>query len=146
MTSSLQYGLTGPMFSSDAMRAVFSDHSCVQRMLDVEAALARAEGQHGVIPAAAVAPIVAACDAARIDLRSLAQAAASAGNLAIPLIKQLTAGVAQVDPEAAKYVHWGATSQDVIDTGLVLQLRDALQLIDTDSVSYTHLRAHETRH
>ena len=132
MTSSLQYGLTGPMFSSDAMRAVFSDHSCVQRMLDVEAALARAEGQHGVIPAAAVAPIVAACDAARIDLRSLAQAAASAGNLAIPLIKQLTAGVAQVDPEAAKYVHWGATSQDVIDTGLVLQLRDALHLIDTD--------------
>lgn len=132
MTPSTQYGLTGPMFSTDAMQAVFSDHACVQRMLDFEAALARAEAQHGVIPASAVAAIVDCCDAARIDLPALAQAAAAAGNLAIPLIRQLTAAVAQADPEAAKYVHWGATSQDAIDTGLVLQLGDALAAIDAD--------------
>lgn len=132
MTTFPQYGLTAPMISTDAMRAVFSDHNCVQRMLDTEAALARAEAQHGVIPESAVAPIVACCDAARMNLSALAQTASAAGNLAIPLVKQLTASVAQVDADAAKYVHWGATSQDVLDTGLVLQLRDALALIDAD--------------
>src|SRR6185437_14915939 len=60
----------------------------------------------------------------------LTAAAASAGNLAIPLVKQLTARVAEHVPDAAKYVHWGATSQDIIDSGMVLQLRDALDLIE----------------
>jgi 3-carboxy-cis,cis-muconate cycloisomerase len=129
MTSSY---LTGPMFSTDAMLQAFSDHACIQRMLDFEAALARAEAHHGVIPATAVAAIVAGCDAALIDLPALAQAAAPAGNLAIPLVRQLTAQVARADAEAAKYVHWGATSQDVIDTGLVLQLREALDHIDAE--------------
>ncbi|MEN3292756.1 MAG: 3-carboxy-cis,cis-muconate cycloisomerase [Burkholderiales bacterium] len=101
-------------------------------MLDFEAALARAEARVGVIPATAAAPIAACCNAARIDMPLLAHAAESAGNLAIPLVKQLTASVAQNDKEAAKYVHWGATSQDAIDTGLVLQLRHALDLIDAD--------------
>jgi 3-carboxy-cis,cis-muconate cycloisomerase len=125
-------GLTGSMFSPQAMQDVFSAQTSVQRMLDVEAALARAEAGVGVIPAAAAAPIAACCDAARIDLPALANAAASAGNLAIPLVKQLTALVAESDRDAARYVHWGATSQDVIDTGLVLQLRDALDLIEAD--------------
>jgi 3-carboxy-cis,cis-muconate cycloisomerase len=124
--------LTGAMFSTEAMRQVFSTQACVQGMLEFEAALARAEARIGVIPAAAAAPISACCEAAHIDLPSLANAAASAGNLAIPLVKQLTAAVAQGDKDAAKYVHWGATSQDVIDTGLVLQLRNALDLIDAD--------------
>jgi 3-carboxy-cis,cis-muconate cycloisomerase len=128
--------LTGPMFATEPMLALFSDRASVQRMLDVEAALARAEAQHGVIPAPAVEPIVAACNAERIDLAALAQAAAAAGNLAIPLVRQLTARVAEADPEAAKYVHWGATSQDVLDTALVLQLRDAFHLLDID---LTHL-------
>ncbi len=129
MTSS---NLTGPMFSTDAMQRIFSDRACIQRMLDFEAALARAEAAHGVIPADAVAAIAQCCDVAQIDLVALAQAAAPAGNLAIPLVKQLTTRVAQVDADAAKYVHWGATSQDAIDTGLVLQLRDALDYIDAD--------------
>lgn len=124
--------LTGPMFSTDAMQQVFSDHACIQRMLDFEAALARAEAQHDVIPATAVTAIAACCDAAMIDMPALAQAAAPAGNLAIPLVRQLTAQVARTDAEAAKYVHWGATSQDAIDTGLVLQLRDALNHINHD--------------
>jgi 3-carboxy-cis,cis-muconate cycloisomerase len=132
MTSSPLVSLTGSMFSTPAMQDAFAAHACVQGMLDFEAALARAEARVGVIPATAAAPIAACCDAARIDMPLLAHAAASAGNLAIPLVKQLTASVAQNDKEAAKYVHWGATSQDAIDTGLVLQLRHALDLIDAD--------------
>jgi 3-carboxy-cis,cis-muconate cycloisomerase len=118
------------MFSSEDMQNIFSDQACVQRMLDFEAALARAEARHGVIPAAAAPAIASCCDAAGIDIAQLARAAEAAGNLAIPLVKQLTALVAQGDGEAAKYVHWGATSQDAIDTGMVLQLRDALDAID----------------
>jgi 3-carboxy-cis,cis-muconate cycloisomerase len=132
MTSSPLAGLTGSMFSTPAMQDAFAAHACVQAMLDFEAALARAEARVGVIPATAAAPIAACCNAARIDMPLLAHAAASAGNLAIPLVKQLTASVGQDDKEAAKYVHWGATSQDAIDTGLVLQLRHALDLIDAD--------------
>jgi 3-carboxy-cis,cis-muconate cycloisomerase len=120
------------MFSTDAMQAVFAPRATVQRMLDFEAALARAEAMHGVIPATAAQPIAQHCNATRIDLADLAEAAGTAGNLAIPLIRQLTRRVAQTDADAAKYVHWGATSQDVIDTGLVLQLSDALGLIDAD--------------
>jgi 3-carboxy-cis,cis-muconate cycloisomerase len=132
MTSSPLVSLTGSMFSTPAMQDAFAAHACVQAMLDFEAALARAEARVGVIPVTAAAPIAACCNAARIDMPLLAHAAASAGNLAIPLVKQLTASVAQNDKEAAKYVHWGATSQDAIDTGLVLQLRHALDLIDVD--------------
>lgn len=124
--------LTGALFSTPAMLDVFSAQACVQRMLDFEAALARAQAATGVIPADCAAPIAAACDAGRVDTARLAEAAAPAGNLAIPLVRQLTAIVAGSDPEAARFVHWGATSQDVIDTGLVLQLRDALGLIDAD--------------
>ncbi|WP_206956082.1 3-carboxy-cis,cis-muconate cycloisomerase [Trinickia acidisoli] len=122
--------LNDRLTSTDAMLAVFSPKATVQRMLDVEAALARALAKGGVIPADAVAPIEAACDADRIDADALTAAAASAGNLAIPLVKQLTTRVAEQAPDAAKYVHWGATSQDIIDSGMVLQLRDALDLID----------------
>jgi 3-carboxy-cis,cis-muconate cycloisomerase len=129
--------LIAAMFSTDPMRQLFSDRSTIQHMLDFEAALACAEAVHGVIPKEAVVPIIAACDVAQMDLEALAQAAADAGNLAIPLVKQLTARVAQGDADAAKYVHWGATSQDVIDTGLVLQLRDALQQIDGDLAQLT---------
>jgi 3-carboxy-cis,cis-muconate cycloisomerase len=130
------------MFSTEAMQAVFSAQACVQGMLDFEAALARAEAETGVIPASAAAPIAACCDAARLDLPALAAAAAAAGNLAIPLVKQLTAVVAQSDNEASKYVHWGATSQDAIDTGLVLQLRRALDLIDADLAGLADALAH----
>ncbi|GGC71603.1 3-carboxy-cis,cis-muconate cycloisomerase [Undibacterium terreum] len=124
--------LTSLISSTEPMLAVFSDHNSIACMLDVEAALARAEVRNQVIPEQALAAIEAACEVELIDFASLAHAAASAGNLAIPLIKQLTANVAKADAAAAKYVHWGATSQDVMDTALVLQLRQALDLIDAD--------------
>ena len=78
------FTLTGPMSASADMLPVFSDRAAVQRMLDFEAALARAEAAHGVIPAEAVAPIAACCQASRLDLPALAQAAAAAGNLHVP--------------------------------------------------------------
>jgi len=132
MTLSPLASLTGSMFSTAAMQQAFSAEACVQGMLDFEAALARAEARAGIIPAGAVEPIRHACSSDQLDLPALAEAAAGAGNLAIPLVKQLTAAVARKDKEASKYVHWGATSQDAIDTGMVLQLRRALDLIDAD--------------
>jgi 3-carboxy-cis,cis-muconate cycloisomerase len=101
-------------------------------MLDVEAALAAAEAEVGVIPAAAAPAIAAHCRAEFIDLDGFAEAAAGAGNLLIPLVKRLTARVAAHDADAARYVHWGATSQDIIDTAMVLQLRAALAPIERD--------------
>ena len=124
--------LNTPMFSTPAMCGVFSDEAQVQAMLDVEAALARAEALHAVIPAAAVADIEACCTPAHIDLIALANDATGAGNLAIPLVKQLTAAVARLNPEAAKFVHWGATSQDILDSGVMLQLKAALPLLRED--------------
>ena len=112
------------------MDRIFSDSARLQRMLDFEAALAAAEARIGVIPEAAVAAIVRTCRADQFDLEDLARKAASAGNLAIPMVKQLTALVERSERDAARYVHWGATSQDAIDTGLVLQARDALHLIE----------------
>ncbi|MCO4861085.1 3-carboxy-cis,cis-muconate cycloisomerase [Cupriavidus sp. WGlv3] len=123
------------MFGSPAMLDIFSDAGTVQRMLAVEAALARAEAQCGVIPAAAATVITEVCrDLDAIDRDALAQAAVAAGNLAIPFVRQLTAAVAARDADAARFVHWGATSQDIIDTALVLQLVEALRWLDTDLV------------
>ena len=124
--------LLAPMLSSAAMRAVCDDAATLQNMLDFEAALARAEAALGVIPASAAGPITNACRAESFDLAGLADAATRSGNLAIPLVKALTANVAKVDAEAARYVHWGATSQDVIDTGAMLGLRAGIDALLAD--------------
>ncbi|HGN2376892.1 lyase family protein, partial [Pseudomonas aeruginosa] len=119
-------------FMAAPMRAVFSDRGRLQGMLDFEAALARAEARTGVVPATAVAPIEAACRAELYDPLALAEAVATAGNSAIPLVKALGRQVAAGDAEAERYVHLGATSQDAMDSGLVLQLRRALALLEQD--------------
>ena len=124
--------LLAPMLSSAAMRAICDDAAYLQRMLDFEAALARAEAATGVIPASAAGPIAAACNVDAFDLAALAEAATKSGNLAIPLVKALTADVAKSDAEAARYVHWGATSQDVIDTAAMLTLRAAIDALLAD--------------
>ena len=125
--------LLAPMLSSAAMRAVCDDVACLQNMLDFEAALARAEAAVGVIPNAAVGPIAAACRAESFDLAALAEAATRSGNLAIPLVKALTADVAKRDADAARYVHWGATSQDVIDSATMLGLRAGIDALLADT-------------
>src|SRR5256885_2857960 len=121
--------LLAPMLSSAAMRAVCDDEAYLQHMLDFEAALARAEAATDVIPANAAGSITKACKASSFDLADLAEAAARSGNLAIPLVKALTANV---DADAARYVHWGATSQDVIDTAGMLTLRAAIDALLPD--------------
>ena len=124
--------LLAPMLSGAAMRAVCDDVVFLQNMLDFEAALARAEAGCGVIPQAAAAAITKACRAKSFDLAALAEAATRSGNLAIPLVKALTADVARADGAAARYVHWGATSQDVIDTATMLMLRGGIDALDGD--------------
>ena len=124
--------LLAPMLSSAAMRAACDDIAYLQNMLDFEAALARAEAASGVIPKRAAGAIAAACKASSFDLADLAEAATRSGNLAIPLVKALTADVARADSEAARYVHWGATSQDVIDTATMLTLRAGIDALLAD--------------
>jgi 3-carboxy-cis,cis-muconate cycloisomerase len=121
--------LLAPMLSSAAMRAICDDETYLQHMLDFEAALARAEAATGVIPASAANAITKACKAGAFDLGALAEAATRSGNLAIPLVKALTSEVAKADAGAARYVHWGATSQDVIDTATMLTLRAAINAL-----------------
>ncbi|MGH8417976.1 MAG: 3-carboxy-cis,cis-muconate cycloisomerase [Pseudomonas sp.] len=119
-------------FTAPAMRAIFSDHGRLQGMLDFEAALARAEAHAGLIPYEVVADIEAACCAELYDFDALATAIGSAGNSAIPLVKALGKQIAAHNQTAERYVHMGATSQDVMDSGLVLQLRAAIELLESD--------------
>ena len=116
--------------STPEMLALFEAPALMQGMLDFEAALARAQAAEGVIPASAAAAIAAACRVEGFDLDAIVGASASAGTVAIPLVKALTARVAEHDAVAAGYVHWGSTSQDVIDTAMVLATRRALTLLD----------------
>jgi 3-carboxy-cis,cis-muconate cycloisomerase len=132
MTLKSGRGLLGPLFSAQAVGAAFDDSATIQAMLDVEAALARAQAKVGLIPQSAVAPIAAACAAERYDIDALGRQAALAGNTAIPLVKALTEAVRGADEDAARYVHWGATSQDIQDSGLVLQIRAALAPLHSD--------------
>ena len=124
--------LLAPMFSSAMMQTVCDDAAFLQHMLDFEAALARAEAAAGVIPSTAANIIAGACRADSFDLAMLSNAATRSGNLAIPLVKSLTASVARIDAEAARYVHWGATSQDVIDTATMLMLRSGIDALLAD--------------
>src|ERR1043166_2366822 len=119
-------------FRSPSAETCFRDTATVQAILNFEAALARAQARAGIISADAAASITSSCRVELFDLGSLAQAMPSAGNLAIPLLKQLNALVARNSPEASRYVHLGATSQDALDTGLVLQLRAAVLAIEKE--------------
>jgi 3-carboxy-cis,cis-muconate cycloisomerase len=112
--------------------AAFGDAALIRGALAFEAALARADAAEGVIPKAHVAPIEAAC-AGVFASASLAEATAHAGTLAIPLVADLRARVAQSDPDAAKSLHLGGTSQDLADTALMLQAKAGLALITRDA-------------
>jgi 3-carboxy-cis,cis-muconate cycloisomerase len=114
------------------LAALFSDESLLQAMLDFEAALARAESQSGVIPTEAADAIAAAAKAGTFDLAAVADAALRAGTPAIPLVKVLTDRVRQTDAEAARFVHWGATSQDVVDSAMSLLLNRAEPILVDD--------------
>lgn len=124
--------LYASLFYQPDITAIFSDHALLGYMVQAEVALAKAQAQVNVIPASAATTIeqVGQNAVAHIDMDALATAAGLAGNIAIPLVKQFTALVKQQNEDASRYVHWGATSQDIIDTATILQCRDALALIE----------------
>jgi 3-carboxy-cis,cis-muconate cycloisomerase len=130
-TASGERRLLDGLLSAEAMRGVFSDRALIQGMLDFEAALARAEAAVGIIPHPIATAIVSQCRAQLFDLDALSEATGAAGTVAIPLTKALAERVARRNPEAAGYVHWGASGQDAADTALMLQLRAALGLFET---------------
>ncbi len=117
------------LFSTPMMSSIFSPQAHMQGMLTFEAALARAEAHVGIIPQEAATMIAASCREELFDVAALYREAAIAGTPVIPLVRMLTA---HVEGDAKKFVHWGATSQDAIDTALMLQMRDGLDVLVED--------------
>ncbi len=116
------------VFGTAEMRAVFSDDSTLRAYVRAEVALAVAQGRLGVIPANAAAAIAAKVGEVALDREQLKQDAENVGYPILGLVKQLSAKLG----EAGKYVHWGATTQDIMDTGVVLQVREALDIVERD--------------
>ena len=117
--------IMGTLYGSDAMRAVFDERSLFQRMLDVEAALARAQAGLGIIPADAAQSISGAARLENLDTAQLAESARTAGAPVVGVV----AGLSRAAGDAGAWTHWGATTQDIVDTAIVLQIREALGLI-----------------
>lgn len=115
--------------STDEMARVFSRENEVRKWLDFEAALARAEARHGLIPQEAAEEIAGKARVEELDLEALEAAIRHAVHPIVPLVRMLGA---LCEGDAGGYVHWGATTQDVIDTGTVLRLKEAEQLITAD--------------
>ena len=127
--------LMDSLAATEALSRVFSDASVLQAMLDFEVALARAEARCGVIPAQAAETIatVARADAFdSADFAELVRLSLRAGTPAIPLVHALKEKVRAKDPSPVDFVHWGATSQDVVDTALVLLLSNCRALLAAD--------------
>jgi 3-carboxy-cis,cis-muconate cycloisomerase len=115
------------IFSTEAMRSVFSDENRVQKYLDFEAALARAQGRLGIIPKEAAEEICRHCHAAEIDFAKLKTQTERIGYPVLPVVQQL---VALCRDGLGEWCHWGATTQDITDTATVMQIREALVLIE----------------
>lgn len=124
--------LIDSLATTPALAEIFSDESVLGAMLDFEAALARAEARTGVIPGEAAETIAGLARPASFDVAALADAAFRAGTPAIPLVKALTEQVRRSDEEAARFVHWGATSQDVVDSAMSLLLKRAQPVLSAD--------------
>ena len=113
------------MFGTHEMREVFTDEALVGHYLQVEAALARAQARIGVVPEAAADAIAAASRNIKIDFDRLRHETEIVGYPILPLVHQLS----EAAGEAGRYVHWGATTQDIMDTATVLQIRAALEIV-----------------
>jgi 3-carboxy-cis,cis-muconate cycloisomerase len=117
-------------FGTSAMREVFSDMSLISAYAEVEVALAKAEARCGVIPAAAAKEIAERTDVAALDFELLRQETDIVGYPILPLVHQM----AKQCGEAGRYVHWGATTQDIMDSAVVLQMRKGLAIVERDIV------------
>jgi 3-carboxy-cis,cis-muconate cycloisomerase len=127
-TTVLDSALFRDAFGTPAMREVFSDLRLISRYAEVEVALAKAEARCGVIPLDAAEEIARRTDVGAFDLELLRQETDIVGYPILPLVHQM----AKQCGEAGRYVHWGATTQDIMDTAVVLQLRDALKIVEED--------------
>jgi 3-carboxy-cis,cis-muconate cycloisomerase len=127
----VESGLLAPGWAGTGVDALVSDTAWVQAMLDAEAALARAQARLGVIPAPAAEVITSCCRVEKLDLMGLAAGVRSTANPVVALVTQLTAVVAKADQSAADYVHRGGTSQDILDSGMMLVTARALDHIDS---------------
>ena len=117
------------IFTTPAMRHVWSDENRVQKYLDFEAALARAQARLGIIPKNAAAEIVRHCEAKQIDMAKLKEATEKIGYPVLPVVRQL---VALCKDGLGEWSHWGATTQDITDTATIMQIREALDLIENE--------------
>lgn len=123
--------LIDSLATTDALADVFDDASMLARLVRVEVALARVQARLGLVPAKA-AETIAAAAADVTDAAAIARDARESGSLAIPLVRVLTASVEARDPDSARWVHFGITSQDVVDTAMVLALQRAREAIARD--------------
>ncbi|MBD0286830.1 MAG: 3-carboxy-cis,cis-muconate cycloisomerase [Flavisolibacter sp.] len=120
------------IFYNENVSRLYTDEATISYLLRFENALAEAQAKHGLILDEAASVIAECCRVENINIEQLIHDAAFGGNAAIPLIKQLIAVVKQKNAEAAKWVHFGATSQDMIDTAMMLQTKDAFHIILED--------------
>ncbi|MER1967709.1 adenylosuccinate lyase family protein [Castellaniella sp. GW247-6E4] len=134
MSTGLENQLFRNLFGTEAMRAIFSTYGTLRSWLRVEKALAQAQGELGVIPADAAAAIAIACDADDYDIDAIEAEICSTLHPLVPIVRAI---VKKTEGAGAQWVHWGATTQDIIDTGAVLQMRDGLDLILADLKSAT---------
>ena len=127
----IDFDLFGDQFSTAEIRAVFDERAMLQRWLDVEAALATAQADLGLIPRAAAEAIARGARVENLDLAAIKRDLAVTAHPIVPMVREL----ARVSGEAGRWVHWGATTQDIMDTAMVLQLKDAHAILRRDLVA-----------
>ncbi|KJX92599.1 3-carboxy-cis,cis-muconate cycloisomerase like protein [Zymoseptoria brevis] len=123
------------LFGTSSIRSIFDDKSYIDYCVLVEAALARAEALHDVIPASAAEHITQTCQTISLDYDRLSAETEVVGYPILPLVRQLAAQCGEGEDEAGRYVHWGATTQDIQDTASMLQIRAGLDLVETHLVA-----------
>ncbi|MEO8304499.1 MAG: 3-carboxy-cis,cis-muconate cycloisomerase [Betaproteobacteria bacterium] len=122
-------GIFGNLFSSEAMRRVWSDENRTKKYVDIERALAVVQGRLGIIPQEAADEIVRNCDIGKIDMEKLGKATERIGYPVMGVVSQLNA---LCRDKLGEYCHWGATTQDITDTATVLQIREGLAIVDAE--------------
>ncbi|MGH7417191.1 MAG: adenylosuccinate lyase [Candidatus Rokuibacteriota bacterium] len=127
----IDFTLFGDQFATPEMRAIFDERAMIQRWLDVESALALAQAELGIVPAPAGPVIAAAAQVERLDLDAVKRGLVLTAHPIVPVVRELERAAG----EHGRWVHWGATTQDIMDTGMVLQLKAAHAIVRRDLVA-----------
>jgi len=145
--TTVDHGILAPAWAATGVSDLVDDNALVTAMLDTEVALAEAQAELGVVPAEAATAIRAGAARANIDPAALAAGVRETANPVVAFVEQLTAAVKAVDPSAAEYVHRGSTSQDILDTALMLLCAATLNRIEQDLLACAEsLAGHADRH